>query len=125
MKSKLTKKYAKISVILGIIQVVLLVGPILYYTIKGFTCADEKGRSGLTASTVVSIILLLVNIILKYNLRSPLWFMLLGIYAALKNVLPLLIWLSVGTILDELLLSPLHKRYAAKKTINREIDKRE
>lgn len=38
--------------------------------------------------------------------------------------MPLLLIVAVGTILDEFLLTPLHKHFKNKATINREIDKR-
>ena len=58
-------------------------------------------------------------------MRSTIWILLLGIYICLDNIMPVLLTIAIGTITDELILTPLHKKYKQLAIINSEIDKRE
>ena len=68
--------------------------------------------------------LVAVNMVFKYRIRSTLWILVLGVYFCLDDILPLLFMVAVGTIVDEFILSPLARSYRHKMIINREIDKR-
>lgn len=73
---------------------------------------------------IIAVLLVVVNVVLKYHIRSVLWILILGIYFCLDNIMPLLLIVAIGTILDEFVLSPLHKSFKNKAKINNEIDKR-
>ena len=122
--SDITKKYTHLSLIFQALSILILAAPLLYYTILGFINGETTEKLTLGITFVIAAILFAVNIIFKYHLRSTLWVIVLGIYICLDSIQALLIMVAVGTILDEFLLTPLHKSYKSKANINREIDKR-
>ena len=61
---------------------------------------------------------------MKLHLRSAIWLLVLGVYICLQNIQTLLIMVAVCTILDEIVFTPLHKKYKNLYIINKEIDKR-
>lgn len=125
-QTQVTKKYKRLKVFFQILSLLVTVAPIIVYTIIGFADGDiYTGKKVFLGFTMVTaIILVAVNIILKHHLRSPLFLMILGIYAALEHVLPLLIVISAGVVVDEFIFQPLIKSFKNKYQINKEIDKR-
>ena len=121
-----TKKYKRCKVIFQILSFLLTVAPIIVYTILGF--ANNEIHTGnkvfLGFTLVTAIILVAINVMFKYHLRSPLFLMILGIYFALDKILPLLIIVSAGIVIDEFVFQPLIKSFKSKYQINKEIDKR-
>ena len=122
--SDVTKSYKIKALIFQCLSILVLAAPIIYYTILGFINGETTEKFTLGITVVIAAIMLAINIIFKYHLRSTLWIVVLGIYICLDNIQALLIMVAVGTILDEFLLTPLHKSYKSKANINREIDKR-
>lgn len=121
-----TKKYKKRKNIFKALSFLVTILPIIIYIIIGFTSGEIHAGDKLFLgfSVVVSILLVLINILCKYHLRSPLFVLILGIYIVLKEITPLLIIVSIGVILDEFLFSPLANSNKNKYIINKEIDKR-
>lgn len=109
-----------------VISILLTIGPLLVYLVMGFADGDvhkgEKVFLGFTVATAA--ILTIVNILMKYKLRSPIFIILLGIYYAMENTLPLFIIISCAVVLDEFVFTPLCKKYKQQLTINKEIDAR-
>ena len=124
MKSDITKKYQRLSILFQCLSILVLVAPLAYYTILGFINGETTEKLTLGITFVIAAILFIVNVLFKYHIRSTIWILVLGIYFCIDNILPLLFMVAIGTILDEFLLTPLHKSYKNKCTINREIDKR-
>lgn len=129
MKAKqtdITKKYKRLKIFFQILSLLVTVAPIVVYTIIGFADGDiYTGKKVFLGFTLVTaIILVAVNILFKFHLRSPLFLMILGIYVALDKVLPLLIIISSGIVIDEFIFQPLVKSFKNKYQINKEIDKR-
>ena len=124
MKSQITQKYKTLSHIFFWLSLLITILPVFIYMIKAFVEGTTGQKLSLGCMAVVAIILVCVNILFKMHLRSIIWILVLGIYIVIKNILPLLLIIAVGTILDEFVLTPLHKRYKQKATINAEIDKR-
>lgn len=120
----MTNKYKKKYIILSIISVLLNILPILIYVVKGFSESSNKGKIALGFCLVIAIMLSTVNILLKFNIRSTIWILLIGIYICLDNIVPLLIIISICTILDEFIVEPLKKSFKNSYLINKEIDKR-
>lgn len=120
-----TKKFTLTYWIFEALSILASLLPLSIYTIKGFAENDGSAQQvGLVCSISVAIILFLVNVILKYNLKSPLWIMTLGLYFCLDNILPLIIILAITTILDEFVFTPCKKIFKERMIINKEIDKR-
>lgn len=123
--SPTTKRYHTLSIIFSILSFLLTVGPIIYYVITGFIEADlTSEKVGLTALVISALILVVINAVMKFNIRSTIWLIVIGVYLCLDNIMPLLLMVACGTILDEFIISPLCKSFKEKYTINKEIDER-
>lgn len=122
--SDVTRNYKLKALLFQCLSILVLATPIIYYAVLGFIHGETTEKFTLGITFVIAAIMLAINIIFKYHIRSTLWIVVLGIYICLDSIQVLLIMVAVGTILDEFLLTPLHKSYKSKATINREIDKR-
>ena len=124
--STMTSKYKKLSILTFLLSAMCSVCPILIYVIKAFVDKDVQSVNKYTLGIMCSVALVvtLINIVAKLHLRCIPWILLLGIYLCLKNITALLVIMAITTIIDELILMPLHKSFKNKYTINKEIDKR-
>lgn len=120
-----TRKYRKLSFLFGFISVLLNIAP---FTIYAFIALVDSAliyqKIALSMTVLVVAILSLVAFINKVAMKSRLWIVLVGIYVCLGEIITPLIIIAVCQVLDELIVSPLHKNFRNKKTINKEIDKR-
>lgn len=124
MMTTATKKYKNLYHLFAILSAICLVGPLLVFFIIGFVGAEVVGKVVLSMTALGSIILAIVSILFKYHLRSPMFVLLIGLWAVLEHLLPPMIIISITVILDEFIFSPLKKKYKNLYTINKEIDKR-
>ena len=122
--SNITKKYTHLYRLFWCLSLIILIVPLLVYGIKGFIEGDVGEKFTLGITITIAAILVALNILFKYRIRSTIWIVVLGIYFAVDNILPLLLCVSIGTIVDEFILTPLAKHYKSKASINKEIDKR-
>lgn len=120
-----TRKYRKLSFLFGFISVLLNIAP---FTIYAFIALVDSAliyqKIALSMTVLVVAILSLVAFINKVAMKSRLWIVLVGIYVCLGEIITPLIIIAVCQVLDELIVSPLHKNFRNKKIINKEIDKR-
>ena len=123
----MTKKYKRLKNLFQILSFLVTVAPLIVYVIIGFANGDihTNKKIFLGFTLITAFILVLINVLFKFHLRSPLFIIILGIYFALNKILNLLIIISIGTVLDEFIFQPLAKNYKQKYIINKEIDKRE
>lgn len=119
-----TKKYKNLYRLFAVLSALCLLGPLLVFFIIGFVGAEVVGKVVLSMTALGSIILAIVSILFKYHLRSPMFVLLIGLWAVLDSLLPPMIFVSIAVILDEFIFSPLKKKYKSLYTINKEIDKR-
>ena len=96
----------------------------IIFVIWGFVEGTPHRKMALGGLMVIAIVLVVINILMKLSLRCVPWIMLLGIYICLQEITVLLIIMAVTTVVDELILTPLEKRFREKLVINKEIDKR-
>ena len=122
--NKVTKKYKRLNIALRILSVILLLAPIIVFSIIGFIEGQVHEKLVLGCTLITALILVLINAIFKYNIRSTLWICILGIYMCLDNIMPLLLIIAISTIIDEFIVTPLQKKYKNLYVINNEIDKR-
>ena len=120
-----TAKFKKSKVILGLISFLLCYAPLFVALVVGFSYTEGVGKISLTISCALALLLTIINLISKYSIRSTMWILLIGIYIALDDVMPYLIAIAICTIVDEFIISPLHRKYKDLYTINREIDARQ
>lgn len=122
----MTHKYKRLSILTFLLSAICSLCPILIYVIKAFVDKDvqEVNKYTLGIMCSVALVITLINIVAKLHLRCIPWILLLGIYVCLKDITALLVIMAITTIIDELILMPLHKSFKSKYTINKEIDKR-
>lgn len=125
MTSDITKKSKSLYIAFSIVSFLLTFGPLIYFVCLGYANSDvTREKVTLTVTIVFALVLTIINVLFKYSIRSTIWLILLGIYVCIDNIVPLLIMLAVGSILDEFLVTPLAKMFRSKYKINKEIDKR-
>ena len=107
-----------------ILSVLVTLLPVIYYVIKGLSDGSVGSRQK-GCMVCLAIMLYIINVLMKYSIRSTVWILLLGVYVCLEDILPLILMLAIGTIIDEFVLSPLKKHYASVYCVNKEIDRRE
>ena len=124
--STMTHKYKRLSILTFLLSAICSLCPILIYVLKAFIDKDvqEFNKYTLGIMCSVALVVTLINIVAKLHLRCIPWILLLGIYVCLRDITSLLIIMAITTIIDELILMPLHKSFKSKYTINKEIDKR-
>lgn len=120
----LTKKYKNRAKWCKIISVSLVLIPLLIYAVIGFINGTIGQKVSLGLTLIICLIFTLINVVFKYHIRSTIWIMLLGIQICLTNITSLLVIISLSTMMDEFIFTPLAKKYKQKYIINNEIDKR-
>lgn len=126
MNRNRTKKMIRLSNIFFWLSALSQTFPLLFYGVKAIVDGEITTEQKVTVSLcfACAAIFAIVNAVRKANLRSPLYIIMIGIYFALDDLLPLVFMMAIGCILDELVFTPLHKRYKELARINKEIDKR-
>lgn len=102
--------------------------PIIIYALIGFSYENVSNTAKIimVGTIVVSLILVIFNLVAQKRLRCPLWIILIGLFICIKEMLlPLIIILAVGSILDDLVLTPLIQYYRTKYIASKTIDERE
>ena len=120
----MTDKYKKLYITSRILSVLMVITPIMIYTIIGFINGSIKSKLVLGMCLTIAIIFVIINVIAKHKIRSTIWIIMIGLYMVCDNIIPLLIIIATSTIIDEFILEPLYKKYKQKYEINKEIDKR-
>lgn len=118
----MTKKYKRLYLFSKIMSLLMTIIPMLIYIVIGFAQGSIRSKLVLGACVTIGLIFVIINIIAKHKIRSTIWILMIGLYSACKNIVPLLIIITITTVIDEFILEPLYKKYKAKYTINKEID---
>lgn len=120
-----TKKKRVASRITGLISFLLNVVPVIVFVIIGFIQGGVKQKVSLSFLGVAALVLGFLMLLFKANLKRTLfWIMMIGIYICLDKMQSVIITLAVCNVLDEVIISPLHKKFASEYKTNKEIDKR-
>lgn len=108
------------------IDFIILVIPTVVYVVMGIIAEGRAVYEKVTliSAIFIALVLLLFNIVMKKHLRSPIWIILIGIYVALENIMPLIIMIAASSIIDELFLDPFIKRTKVEVISNKTLDKR-
>ena len=122
--SPITKKYKSQATCLRCIDILLMFGPMVIFLIMGFMDATSSEKVVLGITTIAAVVLTVINVLMKYSLRSTVWILLLGLYYVLDTMTVLILIIAITNILDELIITPLYKSAKNKYIINKEIDKR-
>ena len=101
--------------------------PLLVYLTMAL--ADDGIKVGykvaVVRTLVIAVILTIFNIIAQKRLRCPIWIILIGLFVAIRDhLLPLIIILSVVSVLDDLVFTPIIHYYYTKTVASKAIDQR-
>ena len=110
-----------------ILDWVCLSFPLLVYL--SMALADDGIKVGykvtVVGTLVIAVILTIFNIIAQKRLRCPIWIILIGLFVAIRDhLLPLIIILSVVSVLDDLVFTPIIHYYYTKTVASKAIDQR-
>lgn len=122
--SEQTKKYKDKRNIFRLISFLCSILPIIIYSVIALVNGTPMQKVAMSTCLFIVLIFVVINVIFKHRIRCTIWILLLGIYFAVDNIIPLIIIMACTTALDEFIFEPLSKSYANKYTINKEIDKR-
>lgn len=123
--ARATKKNKVKYIIFSIISIILWIVPIAVFTFLALMEGDLLYQKVALSLSVLSVLVMtLVAITSKIQMRSRVWVMMIGIYICIQNIIAPLIIFAACQIADELIISPLKERYKRKYHINKEIDAR-
>lgn len=120
----MTKTYKYKMIITGILSFLCSFGPLIVFAIMGFIQGEGKEKVVLTMTMVGAIIIASVSAMRKIHLRSTTFILMIGLLIALDRLFPFILTITICTILDELLFTPLYHRFKENYHINKQIDKR-
>lgn len=120
-----TKKQRFIARLTGIISLLLNILPVIIFVIAGFIKGEPGQKLTLGFTAIIALVFGIINLLFKANLkRTIFWIVMIGIYVCLDKMASIIITMAICTIIDELIMSPIHKHYTTKYKTNKEIDKR-
>ena len=120
----MTNKYKKLYETFKILSWSVTILPLVVYFVIAFSKAEIVHKLAIGSMLTIVLILTVINVIGKLQLRSPLFLLLICIYIGLGQILTPLVITTCGVVLDEFIFTPLYKKYKQLYIINREIDKR-
>ena len=120
----MTKHYLKLMIIFFLLSWFCVLGPMLFFFGRAFVVGDAVQKTTMGITFMIAAVLFGINVLMKSHLRSVLWVLLLGVFVVMNHYLAIIIVFAVTCFLDELIFSPLYRRYHTLHTINKEIDKR-
>lgn len=124
MRSDRTKQCARRYVIYSILSFLLLLFPFGYYTITGFITTGLIQKASLGVMFIMSGFMCLFCLIKKHKPRSIIWLLVIGLYIALENIMPLIIMVAIVSLLDEFIFAPQAQKYKRLTEENTEMDRR-
>ena len=120
----MTNKYKNIYKTFKLLSWAVTILPLVVYFVIAFSKAEIVHKLAIGSMLTIVLILTVINVIGKLQLRSPLFLLLIGIYFGLGQILTPLVITTCGVVLDEFIFTPLYKKYKQLYIINKEIDKR-
>lgn len=129
MKSKHTKRLRAKYWIIKVLDFLVLCVPLMVYVgytlFSGNPIITATSKICVTGGGLIALVLTAWNFLCQKHLRSPIWIVLLALYFAIgQYLLPLIICLAIGTILDELVFRPLITNIREKLNASKVIDSR-
>lgn len=123
----MTEKYRKLKWLFFALSIACTLIPVLVFFFIG-VCNGEIGparKFGLSIAFVFAVAISVFGLIRKFHYRCGMWVFILACYLAIERFAPILITFGLCCCLDELIITPLYRRYKNLVMINKEIDKRE
>lgn len=124
--SDITKSYNAKSKITFFLSLSLNIIPMLIFVIIGFCQGDVTQKVAIGFTAIAALVLGTIMLLSKAKLgRSLFWIIFLVMYVFMTNLYPIIIAMGICTIIDDLIVSPLHSRWNTDYHTNKQIDKRE
>lgn len=123
--NKRTKKFKIGTHITGLLSFLLSWGVLITFLVIGFATGNTSQSFALGITGIAGALIGFCGIIARKHWLSPLIVLMFGLYLVLDYFTPVLITIGLTIMLDELVVSPLHKYFKSRYIINKEIDKRE
>lgn len=120
----MTKTYRFKKNICLLFSILCSIGPLLLFIGMAFAQAEGKQKLVLSMTMIAAIIIAVVSFMRKVHLRSTIYIIILGLYFCLDNLIPFILTIAICTLLDEILFTPLYKRFKEDYYTNKQIDKR-
>lgn len=127
MASKYTSKCRRNLWFIRILDLLLLLTPIIVYIVMALASEGVivQEKIAVVSTVMIAVVLTMFNIIAQKHLRCPIWIILIGLFAAMKEILmPLVVLLAASSVLDELVFSPLISYLKTKLIASKTIDAR-
>ena len=123
--SNITKRLRRKYATCLFFSILATFGPLAYYFATTFVLVDSvQKKAVLGLSMITCIVLTMINVVMKTQIRSPIFVIMLSICICADKLLPVLCMVSVGVILDELVFTPAKKHYYRRYSTNKELDRR-
>lgn len=120
-----TKKMRRKSRLTWWLSFLLNIVPMLVFVIIGFVNGSTEQKVSIGFTAIAAIILSCIMMLSKMNMkRSIFWIVFVGLYFVMQDLYPLIITMGACTLIDELIIEPIHDRANADYHINKQIDKR-
>ena len=122
--SEKTKTYRFKKNLFFWLSILVTVGPILGFVTWALIKSNTQQKIVLSMTMIGAAIIAALSLIQKLHLRSPVFLVLVGLWYALDKLMICIVIIAICTLLDEIVLWPLYKKYRDKYHINKEIDDR-
>ena len=110
--------------LMGLFSILCTIGPLIVFVVMGFIQGEGKEKVVLSMTMIAAIAMAVIAVLKKIHLRSTTYILVIGLWIALDNLLPFILTLAICTLFDEVIFTPLHKRYKEDYHTNKQLDKR-
>lgn len=109
------------------LSALLTFGPLVTFAVIGFADGSvHPGNKIVLGATLLTVIIMTgIAIANKITLRSRLWIALIGLWACLDYILPILLIFAGCQIVDELIICPIKRYYGTQYSTNKTVDRRD
>lgn len=118
----MTSKYRRLYHLFFLLSIVATFGPCCFGVLMGFLNGSVVSKVSLGICGVTCLIIAAIAALNKYRPRCIPWLIFIGIYVCVKDVIPIVVAVSVGIIIDEFIFTPLTKHYKKRYEMERQGD---
>ena len=109
---------------MALFSILCTIGPLIVFVVMGFIQGEGKEKVVLTMTMIAAISMAVIAVLKKIHLRSTTYILIIGLWIALDNLLPFILTLAICTMFDEIIFTPLYKRFKEDYHTNKQLDKR-
>lgn len=120
----MTKRLKFKKNLMALFSILCTIGPLIVFVVMGFIQGEGKEKVVLTMTMIAAISMAVIAVLKKIHLRSTTYILIIGLWIALDNLLPFILTLAICTMFDEIIFTPLYKRFKEDYHTNKQLDKR-